>query len=86
MLNNTVHFYNYKFEKKEDDNSKYDPEVSMGDLDIRAPFFPTIAPYWQTNTDTEGGNADWNSFAIQHWIPEEDVKIFASPEVCMNRT
>lgn len=86
MLNNTVHFYNQTFTHTEDDNDKYDPEVSMGDLDIRAPFFPTIAPYWQTSTDTEGGNPDWNNFEMQHWIPEEDVKIFASPEVCMNRT
>lgn len=84
------------------DSGQVDSDASNGSGDIRCPFVPTMKEWVQTRTDNDtmsifplygslrtswGQRVASNSnYAYDCWYPCRTVKLFASPEVCMNRT
>ena len=63
------------------DPDRTNSNISNGKNDIRAPFIPTMSLYTQYHGSSDNHNPSTN---VQYMNPYAPVKIFASPEVCMN--
>lgn len=95
MINNPVYFYDQGMNRL---NSDINYDQSNGINDIRCPFIPTMAEWVQTRvsgidtTPSGVGAQHWNTthggsnFDSNKWYKCHQVKLFASPEVSMNRS